>query len=93
MLITIPDLLDEQMLSDVRGLLDGAEFIDGKLSAGRDAQRVKNNEELKSDAAQAKRLNQLVSASDLSGRCHAFEIILGFFCALYIRAILWAACG
>ena len=60
MLITIPDLLDSQTLTDVRDLLEGAEFVDGKLSAGRDAQRVKNNEELKNDAEQAGRLNQLV---------------------------------
>lgn len=60
MLITIPDLLDEQTLTEVRGLLRGAEFVDGKLSAGRDAQRVKNNEELKGGAAHTERLNQLV---------------------------------
>jgi len=60
MLITIPELLNEQTLSEVKGLLDGAEFVDGKLSAGRDAQRVKNNEEFKGDAAQTERLNQLV---------------------------------
>ena len=59
MLITIPDLLDAKILSEINSLLDGAEFIDGKLSAGRDAQRVKNNEELKGDAPQTAQLNQL----------------------------------
>lgn len=60
MLITIPDLLDSNTLSEIDSLLGGAEFVDGKLSAGRDAERVKNNEELKDDAAQTARLNQLV---------------------------------
>ena len=59
MLMTIPDLLNQQALTEIRQLLDGAEFTDGKLSAGRDAQRVKNNEELKTDAPQMRRLNEL----------------------------------
>ena len=59
MLTTIPDLLNSRDLKEIRTLLDGAEFVDGKFSAGRDAQRVKNNEEVRSDAPQMKRLNEL----------------------------------
>ena len=60
MLITISDLLDSQTLDEVRHLLKDADFIDGKFSAGRDAQRVKNNAELKGDSPHADRLNQMV---------------------------------
>ena len=60
MLITIPDLLDKDTLAEVRRLLVDAEFVDGRFSAGRDAQRVKHNEELKTGAAQAEQLNRMV---------------------------------
>ncbi|MCW8963753.1 MAG: Fe2+-dependent dioxygenase [Gammaproteobacteria bacterium] len=60
MLMTIPDLLNTQQLEEIRALLGDASFVDGRLSAGRDAQRVKNNEEMASDNALNVKLNQLV---------------------------------
>lgn len=60
MLMTIEDLLNQQQLAEIRDILKGATFVDGRLSAGRDAQRVKNNEELSQDDAMTQRLNQLV---------------------------------
>ena len=63
MLITIPDLLDSKTLNEIRHLLEDAEFVDGRFSAGRDAQRVKNNEELKSDSPHIESLNQMVLGS------------------------------
>ena len=60
MLLEITDLISTKKLSEVRELLDSARFIDGKLSAGMFAQRVKHNEELPSDAAQIQRLNNLI---------------------------------
>lgn len=63
MMITIPDLLQPHALNEIKELLSEAVFVDGKLSAGRDAQRVKNNEEMKADDPQAEKLNQLVMGS------------------------------
>lgn len=63
MLMTIADLLDSETLSKVHDLLGKANFIDGRLSAGRDAGRVKNNEEMQADEQLTMQLNQLVMGS------------------------------
>ncbi len=60
MLVTIPDVLDQQRLDYIRSILDNTPFIDGKLSAGMAAQRVNQNEELAADAQQLEQLNNLV---------------------------------
>ncbi len=63
MLITIDNLLDQQTLKTVREMLDNADFIDGKLSAGKEAKSVKNNEELSLQSPLHQKLNQLVMGS------------------------------
>src|SRR5210317_703654 len=60
MLLVIPGVLDSQILSQVRSLLDKGQFIDGRLSAGKTAQRVKHNEELQPGSRQIEQLNSLV---------------------------------
>jgi PKHD-type hydroxylase len=60
MLMTIPELLDDKTLLQVRDVLASAKFVEGKLSAGRDAQRVKHNEEMQANEELTDRLNQLV---------------------------------
>ena len=60
MLMTIPDLLSDKQLANIRNLIGQAEFVDGRLSAGRDAQRVKNNEEVSQDDAVTQQLNHMV---------------------------------
>lgn len=63
MLVVIPDILSADTLTEVQKLLAGAPFVDGKLSAGDVARRVKNNEEMQQNAAQLTRLNNLVMAA------------------------------
>jgi len=63
MLLVIPGVLDNQKLSQVRSLLDQGRFIDGRLSAGKTAKRVKHNEELQPGASQMEPLNSLVMGS------------------------------
>ncbi len=63
MLITIPDILDKQRLDFINQVLEKAKFIDGTLSAGMAASRVKNNEELAADEQQMQQLNNLVMGS------------------------------
>lgn len=63
MLLSIPDILDREALERVQRLLEGAQFVDGRLSAGSAASRVKSNEEVASDAAQLSQLNHIVMGS------------------------------
>ncbi|MCW8899225.1 MAG: Fe2+-dependent dioxygenase [Gammaproteobacteria bacterium] len=63
MLITIPNILDQQRLDFVKQTLEKANFVDGTLSAGMAAKRVKNNEELSIDDTQMQQLNNIVMGS------------------------------
>jgi len=60
MLLPIPGILKNDELALARSWLVDARFVDGRLSAGAAAQRVKNNQELDSGAAELERLNTLV---------------------------------
>ncbi|MFK5915579.1 MAG: Fe2+-dependent dioxygenase [Woeseiaceae bacterium] len=63
MLITIPNILDQERLTFINQILNTAQFVDGKLSAGMAAKRVKNNEELAANEQQMQQLNNLVMGS------------------------------
>jgi PKHD-type hydroxylase len=63
MLLRIPSVLAPGQLDTVRKLLAGASFVDGKLSAGAAAKRVKHNEELDKRAQQMDMLNNIVMSS------------------------------
>lgn len=60
MLLTISGVIPQPQLERVRQLLQRAEFKDGKLSAGMEAQRVKNNQEMVQEASLYSALNNLV---------------------------------
>ncbi len=60
MLLVIPAVLDSARLDQVRSLLDQGEFVDGRLSAGDSARRVKRNEELDPGFRHLQQLNHLV---------------------------------
>jgi len=66
MLITIDNVLDEGRLKTVHKLLEKARFVDGKLSAGMAAKRVKNNEEVAQDDEHLQQLNSIVMGSLVS---------------------------
>ena len=63
MLIVIPGVLDAATLEQVRALLADAPFVDGRLSAGKSARRVKHNQELDARDRRIERLNELVMAT------------------------------
>ena len=63
MLLKIPGVLTQEQLGTVRKLLAKAPFVDGRLSAGSAAKRVKRNEELDKSAVQLDHLNNIVMAS------------------------------
>lgn len=60
MLLRIPSVLDRDELQVARRLLAEAPFVDGKLSAGQAARRVKHNLEVDRRAAVLDELNNLV---------------------------------
>ena len=59
MLLTIPDVLDNPTLKVLRDGLARARFVDGALTAGKAARRVKNNLEIDRDAPDRDRLNRI----------------------------------
>jgi len=63
MLLPLPGVLKADELSLVRALLAGARFVDGRLSAGAAARRVKNNEEMEPAEQDLERLNRVVMGS------------------------------
>ncbi|MDH5189666.1 MAG: Fe2+-dependent dioxygenase [Gammaproteobacteria bacterium] len=66
MLVKIPSVLNESQLSRIQGILSNASFVDGKLSAGMAAQRVKNNEEIDVRSREVEMLNEIVMNSLVS---------------------------
>jgi PKHD-type hydroxylase len=63
MLLVIKNILTENQLKVIQTLLVNAEFIDGKLSAGKEAHKVKNNTELSQNSPLHEQLNQMVMPS------------------------------
>jgi len=60
MVIQIPRLLSTKLVQEACRILDSGHFVDGKLSAGKEARKVKNNEELAQDPDIFDQLNNLV---------------------------------
>lgn len=60
MLLRIPSVLDRAELDVLRRMLASAPFVDGKLSAGLAARRVKHNQEVDRHARELEQLNNLV---------------------------------
>jgi len=63
MLTRLINVLDPDRLGDVRKLVADGRFVNGALSAGMAAQRVKNNQELAVDERLMRQLNNLVMGS------------------------------
>ncbi|MCG6971377.1 MAG: Fe2+-dependent dioxygenase [Gammaproteobacteria bacterium] len=63
MLLEISDVLDKNKLENIRAMLDKVTYVDGKLTAGQAAQRVKNNQEMQHGSKQAEFLDHLVMSS------------------------------
>jgi PKHD-type hydroxylase len=63
MLTRLTAVLDRKQLDAVGQLVAGGKFVDGVLSAGMAAQRVKHNEELSVDELHLRELNNIVMGS------------------------------
>ena len=60
MLLAIPDLLNEEQIATARRLLDQAEWIDGKVTAGPQSARTKRNMQLPEGSAVAERFGDMI---------------------------------
>jgi PKHD-type hydroxylase len=60
MLLQIPDVLSAEQVEQCRQALDGAEWIDGKVTAGYQSARAKNNMQLPEDSPVAKQIGELI---------------------------------
>lgn len=60
MLLHIPNVLSRDQVGEYRRLLDVAAWIDGRVTAGHQSARAKNNEQLPEDAPVAKQLGQAI---------------------------------
>lgn len=63
MLLIIKDVLKKNQLQVISTILKNADFVDGKLSAGKEAVKVKNNVELAQQSPLHEQLNQMVMPS------------------------------
>lgn len=63
MLLQIPQVLSAEQVADSRRQLDAAEWIDGRVTAGHQSARAKDNVQLSEDSPVAKQLGQLVLAA------------------------------
>jgi PKHD-type hydroxylase len=60
MMIAIPDLLDAEALARLRGIIDGAEWVDGNVTSGHQSALAKQNEQLPEGSAAAKEAGAIV---------------------------------
>ena len=60
MIIPIADLLSAQQVKQARDILDSAEWVDGRVTAGHQSTRVKDNAQLPESSDAARTLRELV---------------------------------
>ena len=60
MLVTIPDILKPEEVAHLRRVLEGTEWVDGRVTAGDQAVKVKNNLQVPIDSPAAQELGQIV---------------------------------
>ena len=63
MLLQIPDVLTGEQVAHARRLLDAAEWVDGRVTAGRQSAAVKHNEQLREDHPIARELGDVILAA------------------------------
>jgi PKHD-type hydroxylase len=63
MLLQIPDVLTSEQVAHARRLLDAAEWVDGRVTAGRQSAAVKKNEQLREDHPVARELGDVILAA------------------------------
>lgn len=60
MLLDIPNVLSADQVREVRAELDAASWVDGRITAGHQGARVKDNEQLPTEHPTARRVGELI---------------------------------
>jgi len=63
MLLQVPDVLTADQVASCRRILETAEWVDGRITAGHQSARAKNNLQLREDLEEAKQLGDLILAA------------------------------
>lgn len=63
MIVSVPNVLDAQQVSDMRRQLDAAAWIDGRVTAGHQSARAKDNAQLPEDSPVARQLGETILAA------------------------------
>lgn len=60
MLLAIPDVLSTEQVSHARKVLDAAEWVDGKVTAGHQSAQAKNNQQLPEGSSASQQLGEMI---------------------------------
>lgn len=63
MIIAIPNVLSIEQVTEARRLLDAADWADGRITAGHQSARVKENQQLPEDSPVARKLSDSIVAA------------------------------
>jgi PKHD-type hydroxylase len=63
MLLTIPDVLNSAQVAQARQILDSAEWVDGRVTAGHQSARAKDNAQLPEGSPAARQLGEMILAA------------------------------
>jgi PKHD-type hydroxylase len=85
-ILTIPDVLTPGQVREARTLLENAEWVDGKVTAGHQSARAKNNQQVRDDSPEARRLGDIILAAlELKPRFISAALPLKVFPPLFNR--------
>jgi PKHD-type hydroxylase len=59
-LLPVPDVLTTQQVTEAREVLERADWVDGRVTAGHQSARAKHNQQVPEDSAAARRLGDMV---------------------------------
>jgi len=74
-ILNIPDILNPEQLAQTRELLEKADWIDGKASAGAQAAQVKNNQEVSKDHPATQKLSQIITSALTANKLFAMAAL------------------
>src|SRR5262245_39146395 len=63
MLLQVPQVLSSEQVAKARGLLASADWVDGRVTAGRQSAQVKDNLQLPEDSPVARELRDVIVAA------------------------------